>query len=196
MLKARHISTSPQQHHTYTDTPSVTSCGILCHFHYAVFGGDKPRAYSDGMSVNCSQGPWHLHVEISNLGPCHRSFLKGVSAHALFLPLPLSGGLFVSLFLSFFYSWANQAVIQGKVWQRSRRNGFFSYFQMKSQGRVFSCYSCESALGLTFKPLLGQTQFGCQLNEEKERRMVGGVMHCIARNERMKRGRRGSVYTC
>lgn len=72
---------------------------------------------------------------------------------------------------------------------------YYYYFQMKSQGRVFSCYSCESVLGLTFKPLLGQTQFGCQLNEEKERRM-GGVMHCIARNERMKRGRRGSVYTC
>lgn len=48
---------------------------------------------------------------------------------------------------------------------------------MKSQGRVFSCYSCESMLlGLTFKTLLGQTQFGCQINEEKERKgeWVGG----------------------
>lgn len=48
---------------------------------------------------------------------------------------------------------------------------------MKSQGRVFSCYSCESMLlGLTFKPVLGQTQFGCQINEEKERKgeWVGG----------------------
>lgn len=60
-------------------------------------------------------------------------------------------------------------------------------------------------LGLTFKPLLGQTQFGCQINEEKGRKgeWVGevgvgrrGVMHCTARNERMTKGKSGCFSVC
>lgn len=48
-------------------------------------------------------------------------------------------------------------------------------------------------LRVTCKPHLGQTQFGCQINEEKKR-TGWGVMHCIARNERMKRRRRVWVW--
>lgn len=82
----------------------------------------------------------------------------------------LSSCLFLFVCLSLFLQPINPSSVEN--FDKGVEENIF--FQMKSQARVFSCYSCESMLlGLTFKPLLGQTQFGCQISEEKERKENG-----------------------